>query len=80
MMRILRTADTGGTRIAMPQQSEEPQGRKSTRVRSEHSSFLQLFLEATRDENHPVTARPRTTTHRLVATDPIGSVLELDDP
>lgn len=65
MMRILRTADTGGTRIAMPQQSEEPQGRKSTRVRSEHSSFLQLFLEATRDEKPPC---DRASTHDDAST------------
>lgn len=50
MTRVLRTADTGGTRIAMPQQSEEPHGKKSTQERREHSSFLQLFLEATRDD------------------------------
>ncbi|MDI9896435.1 hypothetical protein QM797_17040 [Rhodococcus sp. IEGM 1381] len=37
----------------MIQQSEEPDGKKSTQERHEHSSFLQLFLEATRGEQPP---------------------------
>ena len=37
----------------MPEQHEEPRGEKSTQDRREHSSFLQLFLEATRHEEPP---------------------------
>lgn len=43
-------ADTGGERIAMSRASEDPREGSTAQERGAHSSFLQLFLEATRAE------------------------------